>query len=123
MKVIIIITALMAITLAEDIVYFTTGNDNLDVEEVMKHPEQIKAFVDCFVDRAPCDPLSLSYKENMPEAVTTACHRCNDAQKHLWSGFLSGLKKNYPKHYEAFQQKYDPKKLYFAALEKAVEGH
>nr|QDW65484.1 chemosensory protein 18 [Pieris rapae] len=122
MKFVIIITALIASSLAEDIVYFTTENDNLDVDEVMKHPEQVKAFVDCFVDRAPCDPLSLSYKENMPEAVTTACHRCNNAQKHLWSGFLSGLKQYYPEYYEAFQLKYDPKKIYFVALEKAVEG-
>ncbi|XP_047521367.1 ejaculatory bulb-specific protein 3-like [Pieris napi] len=123
MKVLIIITALIACTLAEDIVYFTTENDNLDADEVMKHPDQIKAFVDCFVDRAPCDSLGLSYKKDMPEAISTACHRCNNAQKHLWSQFLSGLKQYYPEHYEDFQQKYDPNKIYLDALEKAVEEY
>ncbi|XP_047521456.1 ejaculatory bulb-specific protein 3-like [Pieris napi] len=120
MKLFIILSALVAMTIAEDIVYFTTDNDYLDIDTAMKDPTLVKGFIDCFVDRAPCDPLSQSYKKNMPEAVPTACHRCNDPQKHLWNRFLTALKESYPQYYWDYEEKYDPNHIYLPLLEKAV---
>ncbi|CAK1552529.1 unnamed protein product [Leptosia nina] len=117
MKIFLVFSALLALAAAK---YFTTGNDHLDVDEVMRHPDRIRKFVECFVDRAPCDALAESYKVIMPEAISTACRRCNDPQKHMWQRFLWGLRVHYPHYYEAYRQKYDPKNIYMDDMERAV---
>lgn len=56
----------------------------------------------------------------MPEAIATACRRCNDAQKHIYWKFLQGLKAMYPEEYQNYRKKYDPDNKYIDALEKAI---
>ncbi|XP_047521471.1 ejaculatory bulb-specific protein 3-like [Pieris napi] len=119
---IFIILSLVALAVA-DITYFTTADDNIDLDTLMKNSELVKWHMDCFVDRRPCEPFSQSYKDNMVEAVSTACRRCTLAQKNRWNKFLSGLKRDYPWEYEAFQKKYDPDNIYMVTFENAVADY
>ncbi|CAH4030399.1 unnamed protein product [Pieris brassicae] len=111
--------SLVALAVA-DIKYYTTADDNIDVDALMKNSELVKWHMDCFVDRRPCEPFSQSYKDNMVEAISTACLRCTLAQKNRWNKFLAGLKRDYPSEYVAFQKKYDPNNIYMDEFENAV---
>ncbi|CAK1552531.1 unnamed protein product [Leptosia nina] len=123
MKSFIILSALVALVVADSIEYYTTNDDHYDIDAMMKDPIKVKSFMDCFLDIGSCDSLAESYKKNMKDAVATACRRCNDPQKHLWNRALWGLKNLHPAYFEKFQKKYDPENLYIPALEKAVAGY
>ncbi|XP_022128510.2 ejaculatory bulb-specific protein 3 [Pieris rapae] len=117
-----IILSLVVLAVA-DIQYYTTADDNIDIETLMKNSELVKWHMDCFVDRRPCEPFSQSYKDNMVEGIATACLRCTPAQKGKWKTFLVALKRDYPSEYEAFQKKYDPGHIYMDAFETAVANY
>ncbi|CAH0713310.1 unnamed protein product, partial [Brenthis ino] len=103
-----------------EVVYFITGNDNLDVDPIIGNVTLLQTYVDCFLDKGPCSELQESYKRNMVESVEGICNRCSPSQKKMFRRFLDGLKKVLPKEYEKFKLKYDPKNQYFDALEEEL---
>ncbi|XP_045490494.1 uncharacterized protein LOC110997583 [Pieris rapae] len=123
MKLFVILSALVVMTIAEDIVYFTSDDDYLDIDSLMNQPLIAKEIIDCLVDRAPCYYRIQSYKNKLAEVIFTACHRCNDPQKKLANRFLMALKVKYPEYYRDFDKKYDPDNIYLPILENAVSGY
>ncbi|XP_039759565.1 uncharacterized protein LOC120633423 [Pararge aegeria] len=118
---VIVVFALISLA-AANVEYYTTADDNLNMEEVVAEIERLQRYVDCFLDRAPCSERTASYKKIIPESLMTKCEKCNDAQKHLAHGFLRGLKAALPEEYISFRLKYDPEDKYFDDFEKAVDG-
>ncbi|VVC97639.1 unnamed protein product [Leptidea sinapis] len=122
-KMFITFSALVAFVAAAHPNYFVTGNDHLDVDQIMGEPNIMTGYLNCFLDEGPCDALAQSYKKNLPDAFRSACSRCSDDQKHLVYRFLDDLPKDYPAQYIKFLKKYDPQKKYIDALRKAVWNH
>ncbi|XP_038211414.1 uncharacterized protein LOC119831916 [Zerene cesonia] len=100
--------------------FYTTGNDRLDVDKLMKDPIIVKGYMDCYLNRAPCSPLAQSYKNILEDSLKSSCKRCSNLQKHLWSRFLWNLRTRYPKYFNLFQKRYDPNNHYIPALQKIV---
>ncbi|XP_039759104.1 ejaculatory bulb-specific protein 3-like [Pararge aegeria] len=121
MKLVLILLALVGFAMTED--FYTTGDDNIDVDAFFADQPRAKQFLDCYMDRAPCPELADSYKKIFPEAIAQACKRCNSAQKHIFWKFLQGLKAKYAEEYQTFRQKYDPESKYFENLEKEISKY
>ncbi|CAF4807940.1 unnamed protein product [Pieris macdunnoughi] len=119
---IIVLLAVVCAALADPIDYFTTADDNLDMKAVVDDPAKLKAMTDCFLDRGPCDVVSLSYRKIVPLSIEGLCDRCNDAQKHLANTYMNGLRSNAPADYDSFLKKYDPDLKYLTKFMEVVKG-
>ncbi|CAK1552532.1 unnamed protein product [Leptosia nina] len=122
MKAFILVAVFLGAVTA-DVIFYTTADDNLNMQAVVDDPVKLQSYVDCFLDRKPCDPIPASYKEIIPDSIETGCKRCNPAQKRLANTFLIGLKKKLPKEYQRFLAKYDPTGKFIEKFLQRVEGH
>ncbi|CAH4030402.1 unnamed protein product [Pieris brassicae] len=120
---IILLLAVVCAALADTIDFFSTADDNLDMEAVVNDPDKLKAMTDCFLDKGPCDPVAQSYKIIIPESIAHACGRCNAAQKHLAHSYLRGLFWKIPEDYDNFLKKYDPQGIYFDNFMEAIKDY
>ncbi|XP_047521482.1 allergen Tha p 1-like [Pieris napi] len=123
MKIILLLAVVGAAASADTIDFFSTADDNLDMEAVINDPAKLKAMTDCFLDKGPCDPVAQSYKLIIPQAFPHACGRCNDAQKHLAHTYLRGLLSKIPEDYDGFLKKYDPQGIYLDNFMEAVKDY
>lgn len=71
MKLILLLAAVCG-ALADPIIFYTTADDNLDMEAVVNDSLKLKAMTDCFLDRAPCDPVAISYKGKLSISLTSS---------------------------------------------------
>nr|ADO95154.1 chemosensory protein [Antheraea yamamai] len=99
---------------------YTTENDNLDIEALIRDVPALEEFVGCFLDTVECNPVAADFKNDIKEAVEQLCEKCTDAQKHIFKRFLEGLKEKLPAKYEAFKKKYDADGNHFPALEAVI---
>uniref|UniRef100_A0AAU6R4U8 Chemosensory protein 7-like protein n=1 Tax=Antheraea pernyi TaxID=7119 RepID=A0AAU6R4U8_ANTPE len=99
---------------------YTTENDDLDIEALVKNLSALREFAGCFLDTVECNPVAGDFKKDIAEAVAQSCEKCTDSQKHIFNRFLEGLKEKLPTEYEAFKKKYDADGKHFPALEAAV---
>ncbi|CAK1552217.1 unnamed protein product [Leptosia nina] len=121
MKVFILLVVL-GVAFAEKINYYRTADNHYDMQSVVDNPKKLQDFVDCFLDRKPCDPVPASYRKIIPETIETACYRCNADVKHLANVFMLGLKKNNPTEYVNFVNRYDPEGKYIEKFMESVKG-
>lgn len=59
MKCIFLLPILMAVAAAET---YSTENDNLDIEAVVRDLTTLISFLDCFNDKKPCDEVQADFK-------------------------------------------------------------
>ncbi|CAG4947297.1 unnamed protein product [Colias eurytheme] len=112
--------AVLVVYVTTEEVYYHTADDQIEVDKVVNNPVELQAFIDCFLDRNPCTTVSQSYKDNLEDAVKTACLKCTTVQKKNFLKFIVGVQKTVPQEMEAFKNKYDPKGIYFSPLLKAL---
>lgn len=60
MKWLLVLSALLVLGAAEEL--YTTENDDLDIEAVVKDPETRKEFNECFTDVGPCRDAAADFK-------------------------------------------------------------
>ncbi|XP_038211132.1 ejaculatory bulb-specific protein 3-like [Zerene cesonia] len=123
MKSSLILCVLIGASIAADTSFYTTADDNLDMESLIKDPERAEAYLDCFLGKKPCDAIAASYLRIIPDSIRTGCKRCNPLQKHLANTFLSGLRVLMPAKYEEFVKKFDPKGIYMENFLQKVKGY
>ncbi|CAG4947291.1 unnamed protein product [Colias eurytheme] len=123
MKTVILLCALFGASMAQQIEYYRTANDYLDMNAVVEDPKKLQEFVDCFLERQPCDEVPASYLAIIPDSLETACVKCNPAQKHLANTFLTGLRKKMPTEYDNFVKKFDPEGKYMDTFLEIVKGY
>uniref|UniRef100_D2SNX6 Chemosensory protein n=1 Tax=Heliothis virescens TaxID=7102 RepID=D2SNX6_HELVI len=122
MKCVYVLSFLLAVAAVHAEDKYSTENDDLDIDAVVANLASLREFVGCFMDAVTCNAIAADFKKDIPEAVSTQCAKCTDAQKHIFYKFLLGLKEKLPNDYQAFKIKYDPDNKHFSALEDAVSG-
>ncbi|XP_038211257.1 allergen Tha p 1-like [Zerene cesonia] len=123
MKTLILLCVFIGAAFAQEIEYYKTANDYLDMNAVVEDPQQLQEYVDCFLERQPCAEVPASYLAVIPDAIQKACTKCNPAQKHLANTFLTGLRKKMPKEYDNFFKKFDPEGIYMDSLLESIKGY
>ncbi|XP_041985017.1 uncharacterized protein LOC121737410 [Aricia agestis] len=119
MKFLILFCGLLALTLAEK---YSTENDDLDIEALIKNDAEFKSFLDCFNEKIPCEPVPAQFKSDLTEAVETACRKCTDAQKIQMKRFLEHTIQKYPKEFQVFSKIYDKDSKHLVALMSALSA-
>ncbi|CAH2042440.1 unnamed protein product, partial [Iphiclides podalirius] len=117
MKFVLLLPIFLALAGAET---YSSENDDLDIEAVVKNLDTLKSFIDCFNDKKPCDEVQADFKKDLPEAFQEYCGKCTAAQKHIFRKFLEGAGEKLPKDLEELKKKYDPDSKHFAALQAAI---
>ncbi|XP_072942936.1 ejaculatory bulb-specific protein 3-like [Epargyreus clarus] len=117
MKCVVLLCGFLALVAADT---YTTENDDLDIEAVLADKAKHQAFLDCFLDKQPCDEVQADFKKDLPEAVAQACAKCTDAQMHIFNRFLTVSKQNLLEGYNALKAKYDADGKHFGPLEAAI---
>ncbi|XP_061384101.1 allergen Tha p 1-like [Danaus plexippus] len=95
----------------------------LDMREIARNPDQLKSFLDCLLDRAPCNPLYQGYRDLAPESIRESCRKCTPALKIFAYVFFTTLKTFLPEEYQNFRNKYDPDNIYIDRLEEEVRKY
>nr|XP_032519983.1 ejaculatory bulb-specific protein 3-like [Danaus plexippus plexippus] len=118
MVITLILTALMINQVIAESFYYDLVP--IDMKELAKNPAELLNFMDCLLDRGPCNDIYKGYREDTPESVRQACRRCTTEQKIFVYLFLLTLKTILPEEYKNFRNKYDPDNIYFDKLEEEV---
>nr|QDW65485.1 chemosensory protein 19 [Pieris rapae] len=122
MKIILLLLVVGAASV-HSIEYYSTADDYMDMEGVVRDPAKLKAMTDCFLDSGPCDPIAQSIKLIVADSIARGCDRCNDAQKHLANTFCRGLFWKQPLVYKNFVNKFDPQGNFMANFMEAVKDY
>ncbi|CAK1552528.1 unnamed protein product [Leptosia nina] len=122
MKILIVMAALFAAVACKNTFFYTTADDNLDVDAIIRNRRKLEDFGDCFLGRKPCDEVAASYKVILPEAISQACRRCTGAQKRSLHGLMLGFASQLPERYEAIVLKCDPRGIHIDSFWKSIKG-
>lgn len=68
MKFTILLIAFAAAVIAEEL--YTTDYDHLDIAEIVKDKALYKSFLDCFIDKEPCDEVGSHLKSKYIKITT-----------------------------------------------------
>ncbi|XP_041973335.1 uncharacterized protein LOC121729019 [Aricia agestis] len=119
MKIIVLMLYCVSVVCARDD-FYVFSPDEFTPETLRENLEEIKKRLDCFIDYAPCTPLTTEYKKIGTEVVANACARCPPGLKDLIRAFLEVARVRYPAEYSALRVKYDPTGAHFDRYEDAV---
>ncbi|CAG9563967.1 unnamed protein product [Danaus chrysippus] len=95
----------------------------LDMKEIARNPVELKSFLDCLLDRAPCKEVYQGYRDLAPESIREACGKCTTELKIFAYIFFDTLKTFVPEEYQNFRNKYDPDNIYIDRLEEEVSKY
>lgn len=56
----LVVLAIVGFVASQDL--YDSNNDNVDIEGIVADPNKLQAFMDCFLDRHPCDEVAADFK-------------------------------------------------------------
>ncbi|XP_038211256.1 allergen Tha p 1-like [Zerene cesonia] len=122
MKTLVFLCALIGAAMAEELEYYKTPSEHIDIPAVVEDPKKLQELMDCFLDRQPCSKVHANFLALIPETIKTACAKCNSAQKQSANIFLTGLRNKMPRDYDDFVKKFDPEGKYMDTLFENIKG-
>uniref|UniRef100_A0A1A9V6A2 Uncharacterized protein n=1 Tax=Glossina austeni TaxID=7395 RepID=A0A1A9V6A2_GLOAU len=100
---------------------YTTKFDNIDVDEILASDRLFDNYFKCLVDEGKCTPEGRELKKTLPDALETACAKCNDKQKATVDKVIRFLTEKKPAQWKALQAKYDPSGEYLKKYRSEAE--
>ncbi|XP_044746305.1 ejaculatory bulb-specific protein 3-like [Coccinella septempunctata] len=91
---------------------YTDKFDKVDLDALVKNERLFKTYVNCLLDKGPCQPDGLELKTHLPDALLTECIHCTDAQKEGTRKVIRHLLQHKREWWNELEAKYDPKKVY-----------
>ncbi|XP_055379404.1 uncharacterized protein LOC129610747 isoform X2 [Condylostylus longicornis] len=82
--------------------------ERLDIDTILASPRLVTNYVDCLLSKKPCPPEGKALKRILPEALRTKCGRCWPSQKEGALKVITALYYDYPQHYQALRERWDP---------------
>ncbi|XP_022910866.1 uncharacterized protein [Onthophagus taurus] len=100
--------------------YYTTRYDHLDIENILNQKRLVHYYAACLLDKGPCTPQGIEFKNILPEAVKTNCLRCTEKQRVVTLRSIRRLRKEYPDIWRQLEASWDPTGVYIKRLEESV---
>nr|SAJ59012.1 putative chemosensory protein [Triatoma brasiliensis] len=97
---------------------YTTKYDNIDLDEILSNERIYVKYYNCLLNKSRCTPDGKELKENLPDALQTACDKCSEKQKQGSEKVLRFILEHRPQDYLALEEMYDPQKVYRHKYEK-----
>ncbi|CAH4030420.1 ejaculatory bulb-specific protein 3-like [Pieris brassicae] len=96
--------------------------NNVDVDKIISDDTLLLNYINCFLDKGPCDSdFAQDYRDMLPEVIATACGKCTDIQKKNVRKIITVIFEKKTVLAAELQAKYDPESKYqdkIAALMK-----
>ncbi|XP_073847775.1 ejaculatory bulb-specific protein 3-like [Musca autumnalis] len=93
---------------------YTSKYDNIDYKEILKSDRLFNNYYKCLTDEGNCTPDGRELKKILPDALQTACSKCNDKQKAAAEEVARFVIDNKPMEWKVLQAKYDPEGVFYA---------
>ncbi|XP_047521543.1 ejaculatory bulb-specific protein 3-like [Pieris napi] len=87
--------------------------DSVDVDKIISDDAVFLAYINCFLDKGPCDKeYAQDYREMLPEVIATACGKCTEIQKKKLRKFITVIFEKKAALAAELQAKYDPERKF-----------
>ncbi|KAF7283887.1 ejaculatory bulb-specific protein 3-like [Rhynchophorus ferrugineus] len=101
---------------------YTTRFDTLDIDNILTNERILKNYIKCILDEGPCTEEGRQLRKHIPDALTTQCDKCTDAQKKfVRKGALHLIQKR-PEDWQKITKKFDPEAKYGAGFQEFLKG-
>ncbi|XP_030758436.1 ejaculatory bulb-specific protein 3-like [Sitophilus oryzae] len=87
---------------------YTTKYDNINIDNILSNDRILSNYIKCILDEGPCTEEGRLLKKHIPDAISTNCVKCTDAQKRIVKKGSSFLIKNKPQQWQRIARKFDP---------------
>lgn len=121
MKMIILVTLIVAVSLANSATY-TDKWDNINVQEILGSDRLLQGYVNCLLDKGRCTPDGKDLKETLPDALEHECSLCTKKQKEGSDKVIKHLVNKRPELWKALSVKYDPENIYQERYKDKIES-
>lgn len=88
---------------------YTTRYDNVNIDNILSNNRLRNNYIKCLLGEGKCNPEGATLKQIVPDALKTACKKCNPLQRRAVTKIAKYMMKNQPKDWEKLTKKYDPK--------------
>ncbi|KAJ8925796.1 hypothetical protein NQ315_009646 [Exocentrus adspersus] len=102
---------------------YSSKYDNIDVDSILSNKRVLNNYIKCILDQGPCTPDGREFRAHIPEAITTNCSKCTDAQVNIIRKTSSFIMKDRPQDWEKIRIKFDPDGKYKDSFTKFVNGN
>ncbi|XP_041971495.1 allergen Tha p 1-like [Aricia agestis] len=96
--------------------YYTDVDDKIDVDHLVQDPAQLRAYIDCYLDKSPCTDQMMGYKKHIVDAVANTCKNCSPLQKHKLEEVLKVAVVKFPEALVEMRKKYNIDTKHFADM-------
>ncbi|KAF4527323.1 hypothetical protein B566_EDAN001099 [Ephemera danica] len=103
----IVCLVIVTLTVAQKETY-TTKWDNIDLDKILTDEKKLDSYFNCIMDQGPCEEDGAELKRVLPEALSTGCAKCTDAQRDGLVKVIAFLFKNNPDQLKKLAVKFDP---------------
>ncbi|XP_011296664.1 ejaculatory bulb-specific protein 3-like [Fopius arisanus] len=116
---------ILAITLitVESADSYTTAYDKIDFNAILRNEIIYKRYLNCLLHKGPCTADGEALRDILPDALMTACTKCNPKQKEVTRKVVTYIRKYKPVDWTALTNKYDPEGRYKDVIESFVENN
>ncbi|XP_022127765.2 ejaculatory bulb-specific protein 3-like [Pieris rapae] len=108
--------------LSQGIFGYDEKYNNVDVDKIISDDTLLLAYINCFLDKGPCDTeFAQDYRDMLPEVIATACGKCSDIQRKNVRKLITIIFEKKTALAAELQAKYDPESKFqdkIAALMK-----
>ncbi|KAJ8983043.1 hypothetical protein NQ317_013248 [Molorchus minor] len=99
---------------------YSSKYDNIDIDKILSNHRVLTNYINCLMDKGPCTPEGKEFRKNIPEAITTNCVNCTDAQKRIVKKTSLYIMKNRPEDWDKIRLKFDPTEKYKESFVKFI---
>lgn len=110
MKFVIVLFAVVAAVAAIDT--YPTKYDHIDVAAIIANKRLFDNYVQCLLNRGKCNEEGTVLKDIIPDALVTACSKCNAHQKAWVEKVIRHLAENRKGDWNDLVKEYDPQGKY-----------
>nr|QCZ25116.1 chemosensory protein 2 [Nezara viridula]QWS70521.1 chemosensory protein 9 [Cylas formicarius] len=100
---------------------YTTKYDNIDLDEILNNTRLLDKYFNCLVEKDKCTTDGKELKDIVPDALKTACSKCNEKQKGGVEKVLRFLIEKKRDYYDELSKKYDPEGIYLKKYEAEAQ--
>ncbi|CAB3370581.1 ejaculatory bulb-specific protein 3-like [Cloeon dipterum] len=102
---------------------YTEKFDTVDIDQILASERLVNNYFNCLMERGPCTPEGTELRSVLPDALESACSKCNDKQKNATEKVFQHLSQNKPKLWKELTDKYDPRGTYRSKYEAEANKH
>ncbi|XP_018563006.1 ejaculatory bulb-specific protein 3 [Anoplophora glabripennis] len=102
---------------------YSNKYDHIDIDRILSNKRVLNNYIKCILDQGPCTPDGREFRDHVPEAITTNCAKCTEAQINIIRKTSVFIMKKRPEDWEKIKNKFDPQEKYKDSFMKFINGH